>query len=197
MPTTQCVGAFGAGGPLCIGHLLPCLAGQVWDGRSSFPWAFPMPPVAIATLDMPTAAVERVWADIYISDTRGGGDRIEILPKLVVEGDRQVIRSITARMTTVFAGKTMALQWTDTDRCPQLRAALDSIAEVRVLAESTPSKLYEGLAEPPPPPHHTPTATVKISGMTLHARPATSLGMWVHRVTVATNGCWNARASLP
>ncbi|HQR90559.1 MAG: hypothetical protein B7Y74_07755 [Novosphingobium sp. 35-62-5] len=148
----------------------------------------------LAALQIVTATSEWVWADISISDARGSVDRIQILPKVTIEGDRQVLRTVVARRTNTFAGKTMEIQWSDTSRCPGLRASLDAISEVRVLAESTLSKSYEGLTNPPPPPPHRPVATVEVAGMRMNAIPESPLGLWVHGVTVATAGCWSEKA---
>lgn len=149
----------------------------------------------LAALQVATAAPEWVWADIYLDDTRGSGERIEILPKVVIEAGRRTVRSVTARRTRTFLGKITEVQWTDSDRCPGLRISLDAISEVRVLAESTLAATYEGPAVLLPPPIHRPVATVKVGSATITAVPDSQLRRWVHTVLQTTGGCWNAKAS--
>ena len=153
-----------------------------------------MPPALLAALQIASAQSELVWADISISDSRGSVDRIEILPKVTIEGDRRILRTVLARRTTSFAGKIMKIEWSDSSRCPRLRDSLDAISEVSILAEGTLSKTYEGLANPPPPPPHRPVATVQVAGMRMTAIPGSPLGLWVHGVTEATAGCWGEKA---
>jgi hypothetical protein len=144
----------------------------------------------LAALQIVTSSPEWVWADISMTEGRGGFDRIEILPKVVIEGGRRTLRNVVARRTFTFAGQTTTTEWTDTGHCPALRASLDAITEVKVLGRSSLSS-YEGPADPPPPPPpHRTVATVKVGGHTLSTVGGDSLGDWVSGVLKAAERCW-------
>lgn len=153
--------------------------------------------VMLAALQIAPPTYEWVWADISINDGRGVVDRIEILPKVAIEADRRVLRSVVARRTSKFAGKTTNIQWTDASRCPRLRESLDSIGDVKVLAGMTLSNAYEGPAVPLVPSPHRQVATVKIGAMTMTAVAGSPLGLWVQDVATATSDCWKTDPPEP
>lgn len=144
----------------------------------------------VAAFQLAVLPPEVVWADIYINDTRGGDVRIEILPQIAIEDERRYIRSVTARQTKTFMGRTTEVNWTDAESCPGLRTSLDSIAEVRVLADKTLSSYHEGPAYPSPPPPHRSSAVVTIGALEMSAWADSSLGEWVQGVIRTTDPCW-------
>ena len=55
-----------------------------------------------AVLQVAIAGPEWVWADIYVDDARGSGERIEVLPMVVIERERRIVRSVTAQNPNVL-----------------------------------------------------------------------------------------------